>query len=182
MLPKKVLPLRVLGNEKDIWLGIVTKAGDLAEVQARTDWSAEVKATSLQFKVPKFSLAASKATIDRDVLTQGLQGAAGPNPHWSNNPQVWAPEFAKKAANAIADAIEKTSKDSGPSQEDIKKHFLEPLTTFLSECTSAIAKAIRTVNMSNGTLLQKWAKSPCHWRGGLFNYWLIRFRTISQPV
>lgn len=151
---RNVLPHRDLGTESDLWSEVLTEATCVAEARARADWSADVKAPVIQIKVPKLSLGGGKTATDRNALTQGLNGAAGPNPHWSNSPQQWAPEFAKKAATAIADAIDNASKDSVPA-DDTKKLFLDPLTTFMTGYVSEITKAIRSVSFSSAVMQRR---------------------------
>jgi Arc/MetJ-type ribon-helix-helix transcriptional regulator len=152
---RNVIPQHDLGNEKDIWSQIVTKASDVAEARARADWSAEVKIPAIQIKLPKLSIGAGGPTVAREALVQGLQGAAAPNPYGpGQNPAAWAQEFAKRATVAIADAIDQASQDS-ISQADLKKSFLDPLANFMNECISEMTKAIRAVALSSAGMQRR---------------------------
>jgi hypothetical protein len=94
---RNTLPNVPSGNERPIWLDVVTEIERKVDERAEAEWATPsmISIPPLSYNGPETkSVNVKKASTDRDTLNAMIVRAAGPqgggnqNPHWSNQPQV----------------------------------------------------------------------------------------------
>jgi len=122
-IARNVIPHIELGNEGDVWRGLIGDIEAKVDERAEREWSMPDNIEIPSFtkpNMPEFALQATSKKVDRETLAERLQAAAGPqaridgqgdvptsgNPHWPQANQAWVGEFGPRMAMAIAQAID----------------------------------------------------------------------------
>jgi hypothetical protein len=121
-----LLPHLGNGPEQAVTRKFISELSDECEVHSSGEWRMGVTiAENLpEFEIKPLALKAFQA--DETELTNGFSDAAGPhnqqsqsfgnpNPHWVNQPQHWAYQFAPRAASAVATAVNKAAAANSPA-------------------------------------------------------------------
>jgi hypothetical protein len=144
---RNALPYVPSGSERPIWLDVVTEIERKVDGRAEAEWATPemISIRPLTYKSPETkSVNVKKVSADRETLGTMILRAAGPqgggnqNPHWSNQPQPWATEFATRMTTAVADAIDATVSQVGLEPIDIATPFAS-LTQAVSSQSFALA-------------------------------------------
>lgn len=119
---RNLLPHLNLGAEQDIWRDLFAESEERLDERARAEWSLGVESVLPAIGAMDLGVdrAASMQKTDRKALSLAFQAASGPqnqqsqslpnpNPNWPNSGPPWSYEFAPRAAQAVADAIDKAT-------------------------------------------------------------------------
>ena len=140
-----------LGSERPIVDAMLRALGDATEEEGVKDSDAgdwTIPELGIKWQAPK------KTKIDKEKLELGIADAAGPNykgkalqdanPSWPNNPQPWSNEFASRAADTIANSLERVT---------------APLVDQSSELASRIEEKVNEFAAGMKASLTRWAES-----------------------
>jgi hypothetical protein len=145
---RNALPNVPSGNERPVWLDVVTEIERKVDERAEAEWATPemISISPLSYNSPKAKSAKVKpALADRDTLNAMIIRAAGPqgggnqNPHWPNQPPQWAAEFAPRMTAAVADAIDKTVSQVGLEPIDFEGPFQSLALAVSSHLETALA-------------------------------------------
>jgi hypothetical protein len=121
-----LLPHLGEGPEQAITREFFSGLGDECETHSSSEWrTGEIAAENLpefEIKLPPIQV----TQVDQAELTKGFSDAAGPNnqqsesfgnpnPHWPNQAQNWAWQFAPRAASAVAASVNKALAATSPA-------------------------------------------------------------------
>jgi hypothetical protein len=149
---RNVLPHFPVSSEREVWDDLVLTAETRSEEQARVEWG-----TELSPHIPSVSKSTLKASgitaakVDSAALTNKLRSASGPfsppdsNPHWPNNPQAWAQEFANRASSGIAEVVDKAFEESSKGTVEANKTLLTSVDAHMKEVSSVIEESLKQV-------------------------------------
>lgn len=169
---RNALPFVEVGNEKEIWADVVSHVERSVDDRAEAEWTvpSEISVPDLKVTSQAPKIALKSAKVDREALMdtmaaaggpQGPKGATSGNPHWPNqNVHAWNNEFSKRAAAAIADAIEATTSKMSFGPVDLDTPFqavTEAVGKHLSTALSAVAGA--TAGLQRRTHLLWWKEA-----------------------
>ena len=169
---RNVLPFMEVGEEREIWIGIVDEIERKVEARSEREW-----ATPASISVPHISLK-SRATDEIRITSKRFNtagfarkfmAAAGPhfnspeqgeletkgNPTWpQNDPATWNSEFGRRAAQtvgeAITHAIDGLSVEGGDLPEftkEMARAISDHVTTTMQAVSSAAAGLQRRTNL-----------------------------------
>jgi hypothetical protein len=126
------LPFMKLAHEASIWAGVVARAERQVEKRARHEWAtpAQLLPPELEIEPPEpINIGGKLQGIDRDSLIKLIAAATGPNnsanqptqgnPHWPNQVQAWASEFAPRMADVIIGALATAGKTLSAQELDL---------------------------------------------------------------
>ena len=138
--------------------GLLGQLGDKLEEQAVAVWALETSTKPLKLPALNVKLPDAKAVkVNVDEVTKGMAAAVGPqdqhgtplnspNPHWPNQFQAWAYQFAPRAALAVAGAVDKASKEIlaslGTLEEGLSKYGAAINTSVQKAVDSAVSGVI----------------------------------------
>jgi hypothetical protein len=156
ILARNLLTHLDISAEMDVWSDLITVAGSRLENQAHAEWSVGADPEPddpISLEVGGDSTI-SAPRADKASLTQAFFAASGPqnaegqnlpnaNPHWSNAPQSWSNEFAPRAAQAVAEAIDKTVASAMQPLANLQETIVENLEHALGEALAAMLKPSR---------------------------------------
>lgn len=172
---RNVLPFVEVGGERDIWAEIVGEIEGKVETRAEREWATpeSIAVPEIEFEPPSVvKINVSSQKVNNNSLSRKLQAAAGPasnnpnesnqgnvktggNPYWlQNHPQHWVYEFGTRAAEAIGEAINRTTEglsvegvDLPGITEDMTKAMSGHLTATLQAVSDATAGLQRRTNL-----------------------------------
>jgi hypothetical protein len=118
-------------------------------VRAEAEWATPSSISLSAFKPPAsapIKVKTSAPQVARDTLKAKIESAAGPkagtagnNPYWPNNPSQWAPEFATRMGDLIADFLESVAAKVSVGPIDLAENFQQ-----LTNSVSSISKVLST--------------------------------------
>ena len=168
---RNVLPFMEVGGEHEIWAEVVGEVERRVEARAEGEWATPESITvpEIKFDSPSaVEIRISSKKVNRNSLGQKLQAAAGPsshdqsrvietqgNPHWAQDTSgQWVHEFGTRAAEAIGEAINRTTEglsaegvDLPRITEDMIKAMSGHLTATLQAVSGASAGLQRRTNL-----------------------------------
>ncbi|RKI04417.1 GTPase-associated system all-helical protein GASH [Corallococcus sp. AB038B] len=122
---RNVLPFTEAGNERAIWIDVVTDIERRVDSRAEAEWATPetINVSAMAFQSPDaVKIATSQVSIDKLTLAKKLEAAAGPNnptqatggnPYWpNNNGQHWLAEFGTRMADVLIEALGAVVKSS----------------------------------------------------------------------
>src|SRR5436190_3933624 len=112
---------KLIGKEKELITNFLLSLGGEIENKAAESWSlpSESKLQKLNIEIKELV----SINIDVETLQKKMEDASGPsnaagvanyespNPHWSNSASHWSFQFAPRAAQGIADVVNKALKE-----------------------------------------------------------------------
>ncbi|MDE0458762.1 MAG: GTPase-associated system all-helical protein GASH [Chromatiales bacterium] len=168
---RNVLPFMEVGGEQEIWAEVVGEVEMRVEARAEEEWATPESITvpEIKFNSPsEVEIRISSQKVNRNSLGQKLRAAAGPsahdqsqvietqgNPHWAQDTSgQWVHEFGTRAADAIGEAINRTTEglsvegvDLPGIIEDMIKAMSGHLTATLQAVSGATAGLQRRTNL-----------------------------------
>jgi hypothetical protein len=163
---RNVLPFMEVGGEQVIWSDEVKRIEEHVDERAEREWAtpSKIDLEPLTIKTTaSLKLTVSQAKLDKADLQTKISAASGPgvanaNPHWPNNPQPWAQQFAPKLADAIAEAIEsaKTTVTGGDLSAPFQQ-LTQAVNNYVGGAMSAFAAA--TSGLQRRTNLIWWREA-----------------------
>jgi hypothetical protein len=158
-----------LGREKEILEKFVLGLGIRMEEAAVEKWSlpTEAKLDKLSVQIKELSgIKIDKATLQKKLEdASGPTGVAGtanydsPNPHWPNTGTPWSHQFAPRAAQAIADMVNKALKDQGTDINGNQSAIQEAVNKVLVQTQTEILQKNSLLQMRTQVL---WWKESCY--------------------
>ncbi|WP_197662860.1 GTPase-associated system all-helical protein GASH [Pseudomonas sp. Os17] len=187
---RNALPFIEAGNEQKIWVEAVLEIESRVDARAETEWATpdSIDAPELKYSAPPAVKISSQAlTIDTESLTATLQAAAGPNgagpnknrfwPH--GDPQNWATDFGRLAANAIAGAIDAASEDVQSAPVDISG----PLRALSVAVATHVGDTLRLVSAATAGLQRRtnliWWKETLYSPSARVSYRALPVSTVG---
>jgi hypothetical protein len=166
---RNALPYVSSGNERPIWLDVVTEIERKVDERAEAEWATPemISIPSISYNGPQAKSVNVKAALsDRNTLNTMILRATGPNgggnqnPYWPNQPPQWAAEFAPRMTAAVADAIDKTVSEVGLEPIDIAtpfQVFAQAVSSHVQTALTAFSGA--TVGLQRRTNLLWWKEA-----------------------
>lgn len=173
LILSSALPHLELSADARVWQTILDRLVEEVETEAEAQWSVpeQVNLPGIpNIEAPTLNGLAEGTKFDITELQAGLERATGPNnakgestngnPHWPNQPQQWAQQFAPMAANAISAAIGKAAEPSSVSIEtdDLIVQIRTLLETYMVAAAQRLAAASHGVDLRSRLLWWKEAK------------------------
>lgn len=148
-------------DESEIWREAVSEIETKVDARAEAEWATPEMITvdPLQYTPPApVSMDYEAPTVDRSELNAKVHSAAGP---WgatapnqyapSNNPQLWAQEFANKMSVAIAETLDGMAEELAPAPVDLSG----PLSTLAKAVTVHVDKALSSFSGATAGLQRR---------------------------
>ena len=174
---RNVLPFMEIGDELEIWAGVVGDIESKVETRAESEWAtpASIAAPDVQFDLPSaVEITISSKMVSRNALSQRLQAAAGPhshdsnrqiatdgNPHWPQDTSgQWVYEFGTRTAEAIGETINRAIGSlsvEGVDLPGITKNMMKVMSEHLSTTLQAVSGA--TAGLQRRTNLLWWKEA-----------------------
>lgn len=159
---RNVLPFIEAGNEQKIWAEAVLEIEGRVDARAEAEWATpdSINAPELKYSVPPaIELPSQALSINTESLTAALHAAASPagagqhkNRFWSHgDPQNWASDFGRLAAEAIASAIDDASEDTQGAPVDIS----EPLKALSHAVATHVGDTLKLVSAATAGLQRR---------------------------
>lgn len=179
---RNMLPHMPLGAEAPVWQKAVSEIEDLVDARADAEWMTPevIRVAPMTYEAPEsIKVSSGDKVTNRENLTAKILAAAGPtggnnhNPHWSNQPQQWAQEFAGRMANAIADSIDGVAKANKIEPLDLSP----PLKALSSSVGGYVAKALQSFSDATAGLQRR--TNLLWWKEALYS---ARTRTSYRAM
>jgi hypothetical protein len=119
MSARNALPYMQTGDEREIWLDVITEVERNADLRAEAEWAtpSSVAVDKLVFEAPSALKVRNAArTVDQATLAKAIEAAMGPqgsqgvtngNPYFpQSSPQQWVSEVGPRLAGAIASVVD----------------------------------------------------------------------------
>jgi len=160
---------RIIGKEKELTSIFLMSLGKEMEKKATESWSLPSDA-----KLQKLSLEIKELTgiaIDKATLQKKLEDASGPNnqagttnygdpnQYWPNSAHHWSYQFAPRAAQGIAEVINKALKEQAKEISTNQTQIQEAVNKLLSQTQSEILERNSLLQMRTQLL---WWKESCY--------------------
>ncbi len=160
---------RIIGKEKELTSIFLMSLGKEMEKKATESWSLPSDA-----KLQKLSLEIKELTgiaIDKATLQKKLEDASGPhnqagtanygdpNQYWTNSAQNWSYQFAPRAAQGIAEVVNKALKEQAKEISTNQTQIQEAVNKLLSQTQSEILERNSLLQMRTQLL---WWKESCY--------------------
>lgn len=118
-IARNMLPKMEIGNERDMWSGLVGRIERGLNTTAEEEWATpekiQVKPFVYNLNQP-IEIASDDVVLDRETLEAGIEKASGPmnqksqatsgNTLWPNSAQPWVNQFTPLMTAAIADTVD----------------------------------------------------------------------------
>ena len=174
---RNVLPFMEIGDELEIWAGVVGEIESNVERRAESEWAtpASITIPDVQFDLPSaVEITISSKKVSRNALSLNLQAAAGPhshdpnrqiatdgNPHWPQDTSgQWVYEFGTRTAEAIEEAINRAIGSlsvEGVDLPGITENMMKVMSRHLSTTLQAVGDA--TAGLQRRTNLLWWKEA-----------------------
>lgn len=159
---RNVLPFIEAGNEQTVWTDVVLEIESRVDARAEAEWTPPdaIDAPELKFSAPPaVELPSHTLTINTKNLTNALHAAVAPNAtsqdknrYWPHNdPQNWANDFGRLAAQAITQAIDDASEDAQGAPVDIS----EPLKALSRAVATHVGDTLKLVSAATAGLQRR---------------------------
>ena len=174
---RNVLPFMEVGDELEIWAGVVGEIESKVETRAESEWAtpASITVPEIKFDSPSaVEITISSKKVSRNALSQNLQAAAGPhshdpnrqvatdgNPHWPQDTSgQWVYEFGTRAAEAVGEAINRAIGSlavEGIDLPGISENMMKVMSEHLATTLQAVSGA--TTGLQRRTDLLWWKEA-----------------------
>ena len=175
---RSVLPFMEVGDELEIWAGVVGEIESKVETRAESEWATptSIAVPEIKFDSPSaVEISISSRKANSTSLSQKLQAAAGPNshdpnqgaigtggnPHWAQDTSgQWVTEFGTRAAEAICGAINLaigSLSAKGGDLPGITENMVKVMSEHLSTTLQAVGGA--TAGLQRRTNLLWWKEA-----------------------
>ena len=148
-------------DESEVWREAVSEIETKVDARAEAEWATPEMITvdPLQYTPPApVSTDYEAPTVDRSDLNAKVHSAAGPwgakDPNQyapSNNPQLWAQEFANKMSVAIAETLDGMAEELAPAPVDLSG----PMSTLAKAVTAHVDKALSSFSGATAGLQRR---------------------------
>lgn len=155
----------LIGKEEEIISNFILPLGQAIENQATENWSltTESKLQKLNIEIK----ALTGVSIEKAVLQKKLEDASGPsnqagapnyespNPHWPTANNSWSYEFAPRAAQGIADVVNKALKEQAKELTTSQTQIQEAVNNLLIQTQAEILQKNSLLQMRTQLLWWK---------------------------
>ncbi|MCU1775217.1 GTPase-associated system all-helical protein GASH [Pseudomonas sp. 13B_3.2_Bac1] len=157
---RNALPHAETSDEAEIWREAVSEIETKVDARAEAEWATPEMVTvdPLQYTPPAPAATDSEtASVDQSALREKIFSAAGPwgtidpNPHQSNQPHYWAPEFANRMSSTIAELLNEMAERLAPVAVDLSG----PLSTLAKAVTAHVDKALSSFSGATAGLQRR---------------------------
>jgi hypothetical protein len=160
---------KLIGKEKELVTNFLLTLGKEVENKATESWSLLSNAKLQKFRVEIKEL--TGVTIDKTTLQKRLVHASGPTDQsgtvpyeeptnlWPNSGAAWVHQFVPKAAQSIADVVNKAFKDQAKELSANQTQIQEAVNKLLSQTQSEILERNSLLQIRTQLL---WWKESCH--------------------
>lgn len=173
---RNMLPKMEIGNETDMWGGVVGRIEHSLNAKAEEEW-----ATPETIKVKPFvynhgqtiEIVSTKVAVDRESLEIGIQKASGPanaqgqatngNSLLPNSNQTWVNQFTPLMATAIADTVDAALAEAQIEPVDLSK----PLKDLSKAVATHIDSTLNAVSCATAGLQRR--SSLLWWKESLYS-------------
>lgn len=160
---------KLIGKEKELITNFLLALGNKIESKATESWllPSESKLQKLSIEIKELT----GVTIDKTTLQKKLDDASGPNkqdgtpnftspnPHWSNAGSNWSWEFAPRAAQGIADVVNKALKEQSKELSENQALIQDVVNKLLTQTQAEIFEKNSLLQMRAQLL---WWKESCY--------------------
>lgn len=160
---------KLIGKEKELVTDFLLSLGKRIENKAIESWSlpSGSKLEMLSIEIKELT----GVTIDKSTLQKKLEDASGPhkadgssnftdpNPHWSNTASNWSWQFAPRAAQGIAEVVNKALKAQATELSASQTLIQEAVNKLLFQTQSDIIERNSLLQMRTQLL---WWKESCY--------------------
>jgi len=143
-IARNMLPKMEIGNESDMWSGLVGRIERQLNTKAEEEWATpekiQVKPFIYNVKQP-IEITLAEVALDREIMEAGIEKASGPsnpknqdtngNTVWPNSGQTWVNHFTPLMTAAIADTVDAALAEVKIEPVDLSKP-LKDLSTALA--------------------------------------------------
>ncbi len=160
---------KLIGKEKELITNFLLSLGKEIETKATESWSlpSDSKFQKLIIELKELT----GVNIDKVTLQKKLEDSAGPknesgtsnyespNPYWPNAAEQWSYQFAPRAAQGIADVVNKTLKEQSKELSANQTQIQEAINKLLSQTQSEILERNYSLHIRSQLL---WWKEACY--------------------
>lgn len=175
---RNVLPFMEVGDEQELWAGVVADIEERVEERAEKEWAtpASISVPDIKFKSDsEAEIRIASKKVSASGLRPKFEATAGPhanepggaqrntegNPYWpQNNPHEWVYEFGMRTAEAVGETINRALGSLSVEGLDLPR-YTEEITAVISEHMTATLQAVSsaTGGLQRRTSLLWWKEA-----------------------
>lgn len=160
---------KLIGKERKLITNFLLNLGNEIENKATDSWS--LASENVLHKLNLEIKGLTGVVIDKAILQKKLEDAAGPtneagtanyespNPQWPNSGTPWSFQFAPRAAQGIADVVNKALKEQAKELSANQTQIQEVVNKLLSQTQAEILEKNSLLQMRTQLL---WWKESCY--------------------